>query len=48
MPAMIRGITMQGMAKELGISPDTVKEYLGRLKGKGLLARAGSMAIGRF
>ena len=36
------------LAKELSIGRDTVKEYLARLKKKGVLAREGSLRSGRW
>ena len=36
------------MAAQLGMSRDTVKEYLGRLKEKGFLVREGSLKTGRW
>ena len=41
-------ITRELLAKELAIAPYTVKEYLGKLKKKGLLARSGGRKHGRW
>jgi ATP-dependent DNA helicase RecG len=39
-------ITREEIAKELNITADTVKEYLRKLKDKGLLIRIGGRKIG--
>ena len=41
-------LTGSSLAEDLGIRRGTVKEYLGRLKAKGLLVREGSTRTGRW
>jgi ATP-dependent DNA helicase RecG len=41
-------ISRQGLAKKLGIQPDTVKEYLEKLKEKGAIARVGKTSGGHW
>jgi len=39
-------ISRNQISKKLGIGPDTVKEYLGKLKKKGILERKGKTSGG--
>ena len=39
-------ISRSQISKKLGIRPDTVKEYLGKLKKKGILERKGATSGG--